>query len=1028
MQAGEALPLQSSDTALYGTPQPSPHQLSFSPAPTPLPVPLSSQLPLHPPIPPLLPQAQVDLIAALNGSNSLGPAFTPNDQVAQSTIGGLPSLPASYSHGELAGLVAAGGLGSFALPPGVPYGNGNGSLQGGVSTPAARNPAMDLEHVYGSPSSSAASTPAAAPRSYAYYPPLASAPLPHPAVQRHHPYAHPAHVRAAPPSLPHSLSSNSLYFATQSGPPTSIPTDVPPTLGSPLGLGFPSTAPLPHRVHSAPTHTLSLSTKGLSDGMGRMISMTPEVSDRFEGMAGMEDGMGGEGYESSWDPTQSLGAGGARDWDEDRSMIERPLSATTIKVKDEQHQPAGYFDSSFLPQQSNYPAPSSLASVISPGTNGGPHHESAVPAIALLRNRLPILEAALSVSASAPGEDEEEIWKGVEGAFEELKRVIHGRMDSRRELMNQRDGKVSRSAVVSILRGDTDVAIRQRFYTAMEMESSASSDRGISVSKFLASQIHPPLVHSQSTPDIPISAQANVARAQAQLQASQLQLQQAQIQQAQAQHVLAHQAQVEAIARVEGQVQAEARLRADAEVRARAEEARLRVEADNHARAVAEEDARQQEQYQQQQHQLMLQQAQLQLVQQQAIQQQQEAALAQQQRQEAALAHQQHQQQQIDLAQMQHARDLAASAQAQSQQQPIRYSSPPAFAAQQYSAASSPTAPISTNHSLHPSHTPSPLSSIIPSRQPSTQHTLSQPSTPMTINPSQIGLGYGSPSNYDTSMGAVMQMHMGANPYGVDGLGGMETQQGVSLAELETVQPSLISLPSTADREPWTNGTTEHAIVAERGSLSPRPYAAKLSPTLGSGLVLTPPPSATSSSRPSRSRAASSTTGSRSRAESGSGFQSLMESRSRAASSASSAFYNNLEIEKETDDEVTDVEGGDSDMAFSRNADAADVPSTEEEEDLKPLLDPIFLSWLSDVCSDREFSFRRLLAVTDSRLQSTRPTRKESSFINFSWRARCKNSTNLPTSVRSSSGFKPSPTPSPRRLPSRESRSWRIRR
>ena len=444
MQAGEAPLSQAGDTVIYGTPQPSPHQLGFSPATTPLSTPISSQLPTHPSIPPLLPQAQVDLIAALSGTNSLGSAFTSNDQVGQSTIGGLPSLPTSYSHGDMSGLVALEGLGGFGLPPGVNMNSGSGSLQGGVSTPAARNPVMDLEQAYGSPSSSAASTPAAGPRSYVYYPPLATAPLPHPAVQRHHPYAHPAHVRATPPSLPHSLSSNSLYFATQSGPPTSIPTDVPPSLGSPLGLGFPTTAPLPHRVHSAPTHTLSLSTKGLSDGMGRMISMTPEAGDgRFEGMNGMEDGMGGEGYESNWDPTQSLGAGGARDWDGDRSMIERPLSATTIKVKEEQHQPAGYFDSSFLPQQNAYPAPSSLASVLSPGSNGGSHHESAVPAIALLRNRLPILEAALSVSASAPGEDEEEIWKGVEGAFEELKRVIHGRMDSRRELMSQRDGKVS---------------------------------------------------------------------------------------------------------------------------------------------------------------------------------------------------------------------------------------------------------------------------------------------------------------------------------------------------------------------------------------------------------------------------------------------------------------------------------------------------------------------------------------------------------------------------------------------------------
>ena len=70
--------------------------------------------------------------------------------------------------------------------------------------------------------------------------------------------------------------------------------------------------------------------------------------------------------------------------------------------------------------------------------------DSAIPAISLVRNRLPILEAALSTLATDLGHDEEDVWKGVEGAFEELRRVMLARKESRREVKAMHESKASR--------------------------------------------------------------------------------------------------------------------------------------------------------------------------------------------------------------------------------------------------------------------------------------------------------------------------------------------------------------------------------------------------------------------------------------------------------------------------------------------------------------------------------------------------------------------------------------------------------
>lgn len=124
-----------------------------------------------------------------------------------------------------------------------------------------------------------------------------------------------------------------------------------------------------------------------------------------------------------------------RDWEGDRAM-----SVDNRPMKQEVASPPSFFDST-APTQQFYltpyqPPPSAATSVSAPIQIPPPplsiQLDSPVPAIALVRNRLPILEAALSASASDLGQDEEEIWKGVEGAYEELKRIMLGRREARR--------------------------------------------------------------------------------------------------------------------------------------------------------------------------------------------------------------------------------------------------------------------------------------------------------------------------------------------------------------------------------------------------------------------------------------------------------------------------------------------------------------------------------------------------------------------------------------------------------------------
>jgi hypothetical protein len=117
--------------------------------------------------------------------------------------------------------------------------------------------------------------------------------------------------------------------------------------------------------------------------------------------------------------------------------------------------------------------------------------------------------------------------------------------------------------------------------------------------------------------------------------------------------------------------------------------------------------------------------------------------------------------------------------------------------------------------------------------------------------------------------------------------------------------------------------------------------------------------------RQSRSRAASqsgyTSSGSRSRAASGSGYQVLLESRSRAASSASSV-YPAYEKDEEGDDDDDhhelehEIEVGGSGPATGRASQLGFVTPRMDSE-TKARLDAMFLEYLADVCSNRESPF-----------------------------------------------------------------------
>lgn len=154
-----------------------------------------------------------------------------------------------------------------------------------------------------------------------------------------------------------------------------------------------------------------------------------------------------------WDPStgapmmngSTAGAGATvGEWE-----MEQGHSRQATLVKPEEQ---GFFDGSFAygqgqPAFAPQPPPQQATPQLLPPPTSI-QLADVVAAIALLRNRLPIMEAALSTSPSDPGGDEEEIWKGVEGAYSELKRIIMCRKEARRGVLS-RSGTLKASSNVS---------------------------------------------------------------------------------------------------------------------------------------------------------------------------------------------------------------------------------------------------------------------------------------------------------------------------------------------------------------------------------------------------------------------------------------------------------------------------------------------------------------------------------------------------------------------------------------------------
>lgn len=232
-----------------------------------------------------------------------------------------------------------------------------------------------------------------------------------------------------------------------------------------------------------------------------------------------------------------------------------------------------------------------------------------------------------------------------------------------------------------------------------------------------------------------------------------------------------------------------------------------------------------------------------------------------------------------------------------------------------------------------------------PSQQSASASPTSRTGTPFTIS-QQTALvpqnTFAYDANGDMSMGAVMQMHMSNNgtPF--------------SSAPPEGLAPSAILPPPSDDNGGWGSGTNYAALQAAATGVANLGLSAQAS--------IPSPPTATTNlaTRPTRSRAASgsgyvSASGSRSRAASGSGYQSLLETRSRAASSASSVF--NM-YERDDEDELEEEDGEhEQPVKVSSQMGAA---SAGVDPELKVRMDPVFMEFLADLCSNRELTPSRL--------------------------------------------------------------------
>lgn len=395
--------------------------------------------------------------------------------------GGLPGDGAGFTRS--AAMALAGAMGMSSAPTMAPQ---------AASNPMSLGMDVDLATFatppHSGPSSTGGSTPSngSGPPYYAFPPPTATSSMPaqltqsnlpppsHPAptlasAQRHHPYAHPSrpgltssHSQTSISGLPHYLSTSAGPSPASSAGPTPSPGPQPAATpegpadgngGGNFGLGLPTLPPpqAPHRVHSAPAHILALSTSGLDPrGGSPHPSADPESSGaqaqhRFingieqQPLSAVSMGDGSNagdllhmstnsapsvttpGLAGNLAPPFGGNSGGGGGGGSGGSGGALPLTIDTLQA-------SKVMSSLSAPQ-------SAPATTMDEDRSGAPgaYNDSVKAAISLLQKRLPIMGAALSTSEIESGQDEEEIWKGIEGAYEELKRIMRGRKDTRRQ-------------------------------------------------------------------------------------------------------------------------------------------------------------------------------------------------------------------------------------------------------------------------------------------------------------------------------------------------------------------------------------------------------------------------------------------------------------------------------------------------------------------------------------------------------------------------------------------------------------------
>ncbi|GAA5967995.1 hypothetical protein JCM11641_003692 [Rhodosporidiobolus odoratus] len=822
----------------------------------------------------------------------------------------------------LANAVGMNGAGGANLGASQALAGSSQGMQGGQAIAGAGQLVSDVDLTFptppqSGPSSTGTSTPAIPPPSAFYYSTSSTSlasqisqsslpPPSHPAPTlapppRHHPYAHPSRpslsasqTQASVPPLPLYLSTPSPAAHSGTPPPLSASSETPTN----FGLGLPPASPVaPQRVHSAPAHILTLKTQGLDNLAGSPLASANSEAppSAAESHRFFSDFSHAEDETMLITPLQQ-GAG----------MSAAPMSSTPTALG-----PAFGGGMSFESLQQQQPAlpvrPSTANSTLADDRMRG-YNDQVSAAILLLQKRLPIMEAALSTSAKESGNDEEEIWKGIEGAYEELKRIMGDRRSMRRHSLG----------------ASTSVAGSKRPFSTMELESPATPvtpvDPERSQSAFIANH-PPPLLHSLSTPDVPLSAQAAAARQAAAAHAQTAQLhQQAQLQQAQ----LQAQAQAEAHARAQAQLQAEAdRARAEVAQRARAEEdMRAQMEAEARARADAEAEAAQQQQRAEQarreaeQYQQMLHEDQLRVARERLHQQMQEVSAGVPQN----LPNPPVPPQALSMPQP---TLLPPSQQAPPPQQlangQLLFATPQqaqAYAMQlQTSSALGGNGPITLVPVL-----PLPPGGVALQQQSQNLNL----SGPPSVSPNHLAQGFNPANGSDTAL-------------------------------LQLPNHAYAPAPPPHQSQPDSIDPSAFSVGLPPATVSP--------PTLTAPTFAAAPQATTGPVRPARSRAASqsgyASSGSRSRAASGSGYQTLLESRSRAASSASSV-YQSFERDE---DEDGDEEGADLDHdidvsgdgpARAKTSSQMGAASAGVEPDLKVKMDPVFLEFLADICSNLE--------------------------------------------------------------------------